>query len=130
MQLSSAVKLPHQIADYAEKLKAMFTAFKLSHGTLLEQHDINLSDLKEAIEIFSDSAAQLLKVAEALNDSSRDSYVRIINDKLFLLNRAFLDFNGLPGRPYYRHVIFAPSAHNSYNVQQCLLGLKMRYLML
>lgn len=30
------------------------------------------------------------------------------------LERAFIDPLGLPGRPFYRHVIFAPSSHNKY----------------
>uniref|UniRef100_A0A8C4DVD9 Glutamate carboxypeptidase 2 n=1 Tax=Dicentrarchus labrax TaxID=13489 RepID=A0A8C4DVD9_DICLA len=40
--------------------------------------------------------------------------VRIMNDQLMYLERAFIDPLGLPGRPFYRHVIFAPSSHNKY----------------
>ncbi|MEQ2158497.1 hypothetical protein GOODEAATRI_012930, partial [Goodea atripinnis] len=40
--------------------------------------------------------------------------VRIVNDQLMYLERAFIDPLGLPGRPFYRHVIFAPSSHNKY----------------
>ncbi|XP_048150474.1 N-acetylated-alpha-linked acidic dipeptidase 2-like isoform X2 [Corvus hawaiiensis] len=40
--------------------------------------------------------------------------VRIINDQLMLIERAFTDPLGLPGRKFYRHVIFAPSSHNKY----------------
>ncbi|GAA6233047.1 putative N-acetylated-alpha-linked acidic dipeptidase isoform X1 [Lates japonicus] len=37
-----------------------------------------------------------------------------MNDQLMYLERAFIDPLGLPGRPFYRHVIFAPSSHNKY----------------
>uniref|UniRef100_A0A665U970 Glutamate carboxypeptidase 2 n=1 Tax=Echeneis naucrates TaxID=173247 RepID=A0A665U970_ECHNA len=40
--------------------------------------------------------------------------VRIMNDQLMYLERTFIDPLGLPGRPFYRHVIFAPSSHNKY----------------
>ncbi|XP_019142307.2 N-acetylated-alpha-linked acidic dipeptidase 2-like isoform X2 [Corvus cornix cornix] len=40
--------------------------------------------------------------------------VRIMNDQLMLIERAFTDPLGLPGRKFYRHVIFAPSSHNKY----------------
>ena len=40
--------------------------------------------------------------------------MRIVNDQLMLLERAFIDPLGLPGRRFYRHIIFAPSSHNKY----------------
>lgn len=40
--------------------------------------------------------------------------VRIMNDQLMFIERAFIDPLGLPGRKFYRHVIFAPSSHNKY----------------
>uniref|UniRef100_A0A7N6BCR7 Glutamate carboxypeptidase 2 n=1 Tax=Anabas testudineus TaxID=64144 RepID=A0A7N6BCR7_ANATE len=40
--------------------------------------------------------------------------LRVMNDQLMYLERAFIDPLGLPGRPFYRHVIFAPSSHNKY----------------
>ncbi|XP_018429003.1 PREDICTED: putative N-acetylated-alpha-linked acidic dipeptidase, partial [Nanorana parkeri] len=40
--------------------------------------------------------------------------LRILNDQLMFTERAFTDPLGLPGRPFYRHVIFAPSSHNKY----------------
>ncbi|XP_037680233.1 olfactory receptor 7A10-like [Choloepus didactylus] len=41
--------------------------------------------------------------------------LRIMNDQLMFLERAFIDPLGLPGRPFYRHVIYAPSSHNKYS---------------
>ncbi|XP_029329607.1 putative N-acetylated-alpha-linked acidic dipeptidase [Mus caroli] len=37
-----------------------------------------------------------------------------MNDQLMYLERAFIDPLGLPGRPFYRHIIYAPSSHNKY----------------
>lgn len=38
----------------------------------------------------------------------------MVNDQMMYLERAFVDPLGLPGRPFYRHIIFAPSSHNKY----------------
>ncbi|XP_032151694.1 N-acetylated-alpha-linked acidic dipeptidase 2-like [Sapajus apella] len=38
----------------------------------------------------------------------------MMNDQLMLLERAFIDPLGLPEKPFYRHIIFAPSSHNKY----------------
>lgn len=38
----------------------------------------------------------------------------MINDQLMLLERSFIHPLGLPGRPFYRHIIYAPSTHNKY----------------
>ncbi|XP_069422745.1 glutamate carboxypeptidase 2 isoform X3 [Ovis canadensis] len=40
--------------------------------------------------------------------------LRIMNDQLMFLERAFTDPLGLPDRPFYRHIIYAPSSHNKY----------------
>ncbi|KAI8925449.1 hypothetical protein BC831DRAFT_460924 [Entophlyctis helioformis] len=40
--------------------------------------------------------------------------VREINDKLAFAERKFLDPNGIPGRPWYRHVVYAPGEWTGY----------------
>ena len=45
--------------------------------------------------------------------SNPDS-VRMLNDKLMLLERVFLLPQGLPDRTIYKNAIFSPSKFNSY----------------
>ncbi len=40
--------------------------------------------------------------------------VEVLNSRLMSLEKAFVNPRGLPGRPGHRHVVFAPSEHNSY----------------
>ncbi|KAB5552601.1 hypothetical protein DKX38_009912 [Salix brachista] len=40
--------------------------------------------------------------------------VREINDRLMMAERAFTDAEGLSGRPWYKHLIYAPSKHDDY----------------
>jgi N-acetylated-alpha-linked acidic dipeptidase len=41
--------------------------------------------------------------------------VRRVNDMMMLLERTFIDDQGLPLRPELKHLILAPSALNSYS---------------
>ncbi|XP_046364742.1 putative N-acetylated-alpha-linked acidic dipeptidase [Haliotis rufescens] len=40
--------------------------------------------------------------------------IRAVNDQLTLLEKAFLNNNGLPGRPYKKHLLLAESSTDSY----------------
>ncbi|KAI8548550.1 hypothetical protein RHMOL_Rhmol07G0280900 [Rhododendron molle] len=40
--------------------------------------------------------------------------VREWNDRLMMAERAFIDRDGLSGRPWSKHMIYAPSKHNDY----------------
>ncbi|CAK8684045.1 unnamed protein product [Clavelina lepadiformis] len=115
LQLSGSVVLPVHPIDVANELKLLSGKLENSHGSTLTKHDITLQELNRTIEVLNISANRLSNEAMKLNSSSNDIHVRRVNDKLFLLNRGFLDFNGIPGRHYYRHVIFAPSSHDSYS---------------
>ena len=40
--------------------------------------------------------------------------MRQLNDKLIKLDRMFILPEGLPGRPLYRHILYAPAKSNAY----------------
>merc|ERR1711962_1436516 len=40
--------------------------------------------------------------------------VRRLNDQMTLFERAFSDPQGLPNRPFVRHIVFAPSSRDNY----------------
>lgn len=40
--------------------------------------------------------------------------MRALNDRLFLAERGFLNYQGLPGQPWLRHMIYAPGRADSY----------------
>ncbi|KJE94806.1 naalad2 protein [Capsaspora owczarzaki ATCC 30864] len=60
-------------------------------------------------------AAQLFdhKLA-ALPATVKPLVLRDYNDRLMMLERLFLIEEGLPGRAFFRHMIYAPAAHDSY----------------
>ncbi|XP_077869130.1 glutamate carboxypeptidase 2-like, partial [Saccoglossus kowalevskii] len=70
-------------------------------------------DFDAALNEFIDAAHSFHQYIVELNEDD-PLEVRKINDKLMYLERAFIDPLGLPGRPFHRHLVFAPSSKNSY----------------
>ncbi|XP_010176945.1 PREDICTED: putative N-acetylated-alpha-linked acidic dipeptidase, partial [Mesitornis unicolor] len=69
--------------------------------------------LFSAVANFSKAAAEFHRRLEQV-DKKDPIAVRMMNDQLMFIERAFIDPLGLPGRKFYRHIIFAPSSHNKY----------------
>ena len=114
LQLSGSVVLPMNPIDIANKLHLMATNLRDKYKSIFEK-DVTLDELRRVIQVFNEAANELMRQVQELNESSSDIHVRMINDKLFMVNRGFLDFNGLSGRRYFRNVVFAPSSFNSYD---------------
>jgi N-acetylated-alpha-linked acidic dipeptidase len=66
-----------------------------------------------AVQMFEDSFDSLAG-KEALGFGAGEDSRRQMNDRLMLVERAFLSGPGLPGRPWFKHLIFAPEAENQY----------------
>jgi N-acetylated-alpha-linked acidic dipeptidase len=43
--------------------------------------------------------------------------LKVINGKLLLTERALTHADGLPGRPWFKHLIYAPGAYTGYDVK-------------
>ncbi|MGH0177682.1 UNVERIFIED_CONTAM: hypothetical protein FKN15_006131 [Acipenser sinensis] len=67
----------------------------------------------KAIQEFKEAARNLHGRTETV-ELTNPLEVRRLNDQLMDLERAFIDPLGISGRPWYRHVIFAPSLHDAY----------------
>ena len=64
--------------------------------------------LKGAVDDFTEACvdfhATTQKVVAKTDVYSNENVVRIINDKLMNIERAFIHDEGLPGRPYFKYV--------------------------
>ncbi len=77
--------------------------------------------LAKAIEAFGERAAELDAALERLEGGAPDAAGAIdaaapgrLNDALVQVERAFLDPRGLPGRPWFRHTLYAPGLTTGY----------------
>ncbi|XP_034789421.1 N-acetylated-alpha-linked acidic dipeptidase 2 isoform X3 [Pan paniscus] len=108
--------IPFNIQDYAEALKnyaASIYNLSKKHDQQLTDHGVSFDSLFSAVKNFSEAASDFHKRLIQV-DLNNPIAVRMMNDQLMLLERAFIDPLGLPGKLFYRHIIFAPSSHNKY----------------
>ncbi|XP_058302224.1 N-acetylated-alpha-linked acidic dipeptidase 2 [Hylobates moloch] len=108
--------IPFNIQDYAEALKnyaASIYNLSKKHDQQLRDHGVSFDSLFSAVKNFSEAASDFHKRLTQV-DLNNPIAVRMMNDQLMFLERAFIDPLGLPGKLFYRHIIFAPSSHNKY----------------
>uniref|UniRef100_A0A663LPA6 Glutamate carboxypeptidase 2 n=1 Tax=Athene cunicularia TaxID=194338 RepID=A0A663LPA6_ATHCN len=99
-ELADSQVIPFDCRDYGEALKGYSNRiYKLPQDYLLSALIRILQG--HVISVIAPKRNSLLSL-------------RIMNDQLMFIERAFIDPLGLPGRKFYRHVIFAPSSHNKY----------------
>ncbi|XP_074427700.1 N-acetylated-alpha-linked acidic dipeptidase 2-like isoform X3 [Larus michahellis] len=115
-ELADSQVIPFDCRDYGEALKGYSNRiYKLAkkHEEQLKTYKVSFDPLFSAVVNFSKAAAEFHRRLEQV-DKKDPVAVRIMNDQLMFIERAFIDPLGLPGRKFYRHVIFAPSSHNKY----------------
>lgn len=114
--LADSQLLPLDVNEYAESLRKYAQSIaQLAQKNLraMERYKVSFDSLFSAVENFTVAARDFHERLQTLNKAD-PLQLRIMNDQLMYLERAFIDPLGLPGRPFYRHVIFAPSSHNKY----------------
>ncbi|XP_046364744.2 N-acetylated-alpha-linked acidic dipeptidase 2-like [Haliotis rufescens] len=111
--LADSLIIPFNVSDYSWALNKYWTAIGKDHGEKLRTRISNFDDLGSVIANFS-------KVVDAFNERvatmnrNDPMAIRAVNDQLTLLEKAFLDNDGLPGRPYKKHLLLAESSTDSY----------------
>ncbi|XP_034970833.2 N-acetylated-alpha-linked acidic dipeptidase 2 [Zootoca vivipara] len=115
-ELANSQVLPLRCQDYAEALRThangIYDVAK-RHKAHLGTYQVSFDPLFSAVANFTEAAADFHHRLSQL-DQNDPIAVRMVNDQLMLLERAFIDPLGLPGRRFYRHIIFAPSSRNKY----------------
>lgn len=71
-----------------------------------------IDGLESAIKNFTSAALKFHSAQDKL-DMRDPMAIRRVNDQLLLLERAFLDPNGLPRNPNKKHVVLSPSETSS-----------------
>ncbi|MBI3952321.1 MAG: M28 family metallopeptidase [Acidobacteria bacterium] len=113
LRLADAEVLPFDYMEYSKQLQKYIQEIE----TLLDKQrdNVDLNPLRQAVALFG--AAALLAQAESqqVTDSlATAKNRRDFNDRLMLAERAFIDPEGLPRRPWYKHLIYAPGLYAGY----------------
>jgi len=99
-RLADAPLLPMRYSDYARKVQEHIVSIeaKGSHG----RHPLRLDAARAAARRWEEAAV-------GFESAARDAPgLRPVNDLLMQVERALTEPTGLEGRPFYRHLIYAP----------------------
>jgi N-acetylated-alpha-linked acidic dipeptidase len=108
LRLADADALPFRYTHYAEQAGALLTWIPGARGPW--------SDAVRAAAAELRAAAGALEAAQARALAAGDTAALARMDRaLPAAERALLDARGMPGRPWYRHTLYAPGRHSGYN---------------
>ncbi|XP_061638168.1 N-acetylated-alpha-linked acidic dipeptidase 2 isoform X2 [Phyllopteryx taeniolatus] len=111
----------NQYAISLDKYTRSIAGMAQTHLKDMQTYEVSFDSMFSAVENFTVAAREFHERLQTVNRAD-PLQVRAMNDQLMYLERAFIDPLGLPGRPFYRHVIFAPSSHNKY-AGECFPGI-------
>ena len=98
-------------AEISRSLEELDAAMKLGGESKLD-----LARLREAAAAFKTSATHARQALEALGGAAPDAArAAVFNRKLVEVEQALLAPQGLAGRPWYRHTIYAPGTYSGYS---------------
>jgi N-acetylated-alpha-linked acidic dipeptidase len=80
---------------------------------------LNFAPLENAAETLTQAAARYRKAADAARPkvAANVAVIRQVNARLIQAERQLIDPAGLPRRPWYRHLLYAPGFYTGYAVK-------------
>jgi N-acetylated-alpha-linked acidic dipeptidase len=126
MRGAGADVVPLRLTPYGEALREHVDELRLIHARRVRQEDappsgstgefLGLKGLVEAVQEFQHDAGELDRCVDVLTTRNEISQAKLItlNDALIQVERAFLLGDGIPGRPWFKHAIYAPGLTTGY----------------
>ncbi|XP_057843505.2 probable glutamate carboxypeptidase LAMP1 [Cryptomeria japonica] len=111
--------LPFNYLAYANELQRYTKAIQ---EKIDGSKGITIEPITLAIKKFGDVATNATQEAKILRKHKKEDAQLILrrrafNDRLMLTERSFLDSQGLTGRPWFKHLVYAPSQNNKYSFE-------------
>ncbi|KAG7399725.1 hypothetical protein PHYBOEH_008059 [Phytophthora boehmeriae] len=117
LRLADDKILPFDFSTYGFVMKEDLAGLEQQIAAL-PRPGVDFSELHAAIASFTNNAntfhAQLFAFAANETLSANIDTLRAWNEKLVLLERHLITNEGLPHRPWYKHVIFGPGFYEGY----------------
>nr|GEU40816.1 probable glutamate carboxypeptidase AMP1 [Tanacetum cinerariifolium] len=104
--------LPFNYLSYAAQLQN----YTDSLCKLLDE-DVSLHPLTSAIQGLMDAAKQVEDEIKTIKEEETKGHVsvlkrRMLNDRLMLTERGFLDTDGIQGRQWFKHLVYGPASES------------------
>ncbi|CAN8009232.1 unnamed protein product, partial [Ixodes pacificus] len=127
LSLAEAELLPYNMVDLGQALQEGFGNLQ-THMEDFAAHNVSADWLKKEIELFVQTADSWHKWI-----SDRKSFdlgtLRFVNERMMLVERAFIKPDGLMGDPTVRNVVLGASMEDSYkSVIFAMLRLQLYYV--
>jgi N-acetylated-alpha-linked acidic dipeptidase len=112
MRLANADALPIDPSPYAERLRQFASELRRRPVFATSRADPDLMrvlrEVDTAIEALASAADGFNLRREAALQKNDEQALAVINRQALGFERAFLSTDGIPGRPWYRHLVYAP----------------------
>jgi N-acetylated-alpha-linked acidic dipeptidase len=103
--------IPLNVNTFTEEMRTYYEALNETISSNNAGSEVDISELADAIDTFEKAASAFMT---ALSSASDHEDITALNHNLRDFQRAFTSQGGLPGREFYRHIIFAPGLDTGY----------------
>jgi N-acetylated-alpha-linked acidic dipeptidase len=119
LRLANADVLPLRYSDYARQVDAYVAELQEIQRTNPAAAQVDLTLLRDAAQRWLAASQALEARASALleDDSPSQSALDEINRALMQQERLLTTPRGIPGRPWYKHQVYAPGINTGYAAQ-------------
>jgi N-acetylated-alpha-linked acidic dipeptidase len=123
LRLANADVLPFHYSDYAAAVSSYIDELQQVEDSNPDAAQVDLAPLKDAASDWAAAATRLEDRAGALlaagdtEGGKASRAIARINDALVKQERALITSRGLPGRPWFKHQIYAPGLVTGYAAQ-------------
>jgi N-acetylated-alpha-linked acidic dipeptidase len=105
MRLANSEVVPYDFATYAQKLREFVAEIEKKKGA---QQKLDLKSVLASINDFEEQGKRLnAAIGEALRTGNNASALEPLNRDLIAVERNWLNPDGIPGRPWFKHMLYA-----------------------
>ena len=120
LRLADAEVLPFDYESYGTQILEYIAEIEQQavKASVDGARQIDFAGLRSAAEAFAKAGADVRGRGEAmLSASAPPADLAVFNKRLMMAERDLIEPAGLPDRPWYRHVIYAPGLYTGYGVK-------------
>jgi N-acetylated-alpha-linked acidic dipeptidase len=122
MRLAGAELLPFEFTDLADTVNRYVDELKKLAKTQKPPQEISFQPLEAAAKTLAESADRYNQAVARISpggglESARLRDAKTLNEILYKTERALTSDQGLPRRPWYRHLLYAPGFYTGYGVK-------------
>ena len=119
LRLADAEILPFDYESYGRQILEYVGEIEQQavKASAEDARKVDFAGLRAAADAFAQAGAAIRTRGETLLSAPDKSELARINRRLMMAERDLIDPAGLPDRPWYRHVIYAPGLYTGYGVK-------------